>query len=347
MKRKYVLAVVLCLAVVATLTACGAAKFGSVSFVDPQHGWVTGFGPATARTVVSRTLDGGETWQVVGSRVGRSVMGGWVGWTLFSTTSTGVWCVEVNKLLFTTNGGDQWKVASVSGMKRGYFSAASFATDSIGWAAGVRGTKNAALTEAGAGGSIAKTTDGGATWRVQKTIKGPDRSGGFLDVACPSESTCYALKRGARGGVWATSDGGATWARHELPGKSAQPVYEAIDFPTELVGWAVGSVGKIAKTTDGGVTWVAQVSGVRGRLHGLCFTSVDRGFVVGKSGVILSTQDGGSTWVRQASGTTSTLNAVDFVSDGEGWVVGEAGWAPEQAGTLLHTTDGGQTWKLR
>jgi len=85
-----------------------------------------------------------------------------------------------------------------------------------------------------------------------------------LDVACPSQLACYALNSGAQGGVWVTSGGGVTWTRHKLPGKSAEPVYEAIDFRTELTGWAIGSSGKIAKATDGGVTWVAQVSGARG-----------------------------------------------------------------------------------
>jgi len=85
-----------------------------------------------------------------------------------------------------------------------------------------------------------------------------------LDVACLSQLVCFALKRGAQGGVWATSDGGVTWTRHKLPGKSAEPVNEAIDFRTELTGWVIGSSGKIAKATDGGVTWVAQVSGARG-----------------------------------------------------------------------------------
>lgn len=336
MRCRFRLAVAVCVVVAATLTACGA-DYGSVSFVDSQHGWVTGWDEATSRTVVSGTVDGGATWAQVGSREARAHI---VGWALFSTTSRGVWCVDVDQLLFTTNGGALWEVASVSGMKGGYFSAGAFASADVGWAAGVHGAD-----QAGAGGSIVKTTDGGATWLVQKRIAGREGSGGFLDVACPTESRCYALKRGARGGVWATGDGGVTWTRHKLPGKAAQPVYEAIDFPTELIGWAVGSSGKIAKTTDGGVTWVAEVSGVRGRLHGLCFTSIDRGFAVGKSGVILSTKDGGSTWVRQASGTTVTLNAIDFVSDDEGWAVGEAGWAPDQEGTLLHTTDGGETWK--
>jgi photosystem II stability/assembly factor-like uncharacterized protein len=197
-------------------------------------------------TVLTRTTDGGATWTRVGARDTQSDARV-AGWAAFSTPTTGLWCVDVDRLLFTTTGGRPWQLATVNGMRGGYFAAASFASASVGWAAGVHG-------QAEAGGSITKTTDGGATW-------------------------------------------------------------------------------------------VAQVSGVSARLHGVCFTSVDSGFAVGKGGVILATQDGGARWAARSSETTATLNAVDSVTSEEGWVVGKEGWAPGQPGTLLHTTDGGMTWK--
>lgn len=107
----------------------------------------------------------------------------------------------------------------------------------------------------------------------------------------------------------------------------------------------MGAGGKVAKTADGGTTWLAQTSGVSVRLHAACFTSVDNGFAVGEDGVIQLTRDGGAHWAEQSSETTATLNAADFVSSDEGWVVSESGWAPGQPETLLHTTDGGMTWK--
>ena len=52
--------------------------------------------------------------------------------------------------------------------------------------------------------------------------------------------------------------GDERWWRHldktQAAGKFAEPVNEAIDFRTELTGWVIGSSGKIAKATDGGVT---------------------------------------------------------------------------------------------
>jgi photosystem II stability/assembly factor-like uncharacterized protein len=334
----------LCLA--AVLGACGGPyNYGSATFADSQHGWVTGWDAAKKMTVLSRTTDGGVTWTRVGQR-GTQSNAPVAGWAAFSTPSKGVWAVGMNTVLYTTTGGRPWRAATVRGPKGGlfspdgYFSAASFASARIGWATLVKG--NPAVAANAAGGWIAKTRNGGATWRI---VKGTSRSGGFVDVACPTALRCYALKAGTLGGLWTTTDGGATWKRYVLPGHTGR--YEAIDFPTKLTGWAVGADGMIAMTTDGGVTWTAQVSGVTSRLHGVHFTSVDSGFVgfaVGEKGVILYTQDAGSTWVQQASGTSDTLNTVELVSSAEGWAIGEAGWAPGGAGTLLHTTDAGQTW---
>jgi photosystem II stability/assembly factor-like uncharacterized protein len=335
MRHKTLAVTVFGIALLAVLAACGGTyNYGTVSFVDTGHGWVTGFDPATRQTLISRTTDGGATWNVVGtSQLGKSPARV-VGPAAFATATAGVWCVGIDTVLFTTTGGDPWQTATITGLDGHYFSAMSFASPTVGYAAACKG---AGATE----GAVAKTTDGGATWAAQKVIPA---AGGCIDVACPTESVSYVLKDDRRGGVWATTDGGLTWTRHRLPGTSLRPVYFAIDFPTDLTGYAVGNAGKIAKTTDGGLTWVAQVSGVRTALRAVCFVDADIGFAVGIKGVILRTLDGGATWVKQASGTTASFNSVDFVSSDEGWAVGRAGWAPGQKGFLLHTTDAGQTW---
>ena len=336
MRHKTLVVAVFGIALLALLAACGGTyNYGTVSFVDADHGWVTGFDPATRQTLISSTADGGATWNVVGtSQLGKNP-DRIVGPAAFATATTGVWSVGIDKVLFTTTGGDPWQAATITGMDDHYFSAIGFASPTVGYAAACKGAGATA-------GAIAKTTDGGATWAAQKEIPA---AGGCIDVACPTESVSYVLKDDRRGGVWATTDGGMTWVRHRLPGKSVRPVYFAIDFPTDLAGYAVGSAGKIAKTSDGGMTWVKQVSGVRTALRAASFVDADHGFAVGIKGVILRTQDGGATWVRQqVSATKAAFNSVDFVSGDEGWVLGRAGWAPGQKGFLMHTTDAGQTW---
>jgi photosystem II stability/assembly factor-like uncharacterized protein len=349
------LAVVLPLVLIAiAVAACGGPyRFGAATFADDQHGWVAGWDGDMKKTVLTATTDGGATWMRVGARSTQS-NARVAGWAQFASPTVGVWAVGLNKLLYTTTGGRPWKAAAVRNLRgakfraQSYFSAASFASARVGYATLV---KSQAQPAQATGGWVARTRNGGATWRIRKALGGKANYGGFVDVAAPTSRVCFALKIGARGGVWATADRGATWKRHVLPGDTKD--YEAIAFTDAQTGWAVGAAGMIANTTDGGVTWTAQTSGVDVRLHGVCFVDASVGYAVGEYGTIIVTEDGGATWTAQVSGWVPdptveddnlVLNDVDFVSATEGWIVSADGWAPGQANGLLHTTDGGVTW---
>ncbi len=103
---------------------------------------------------------------------------------------------------------------------------------------------------------------------------------------------------------------------------------------------AVGDLGTIVRTTDGGDTWTPQTSGTTDILRAVSFVDANTGTVVGgaqgisrSSGTILRTTDGGATWIRQTSGTSNRLYGVSFVDADNGTAVGEFG-------TMLRTTTG-------
>ena len=100
--------------------------------------------------------------------------------------------------------------------------------------------------------------------------------------------------------------------------------------------WAVGIMGTILHTTNGGATWEAQSSGTDWHLYDVTFINANEGWVVGEQGTILHTEDGGSSWNPQTSNTTHTLQSVCFIDNMTGWVVGDA--------AILHTTNGGNSW---
>ncbi len=102
---------------------------------------------------------------------------------------------------------------------------------------------------------------------------------------------------------------------------------------------AVGEMGTILRTTDGGVTWQVEhsVAGIEDQFLAVSFVSGTTGWVVGEYGVILKTTDGGATWSGQYSSASQDLFAVFFVSPTVGWVAGSSG-------TMFKTTDGGGTW---
>ena len=121
-------------------------------------------------------------------------------------------------------------------------------------------------------------------------------------------------------------------------------------FLDEQTGWIVGNnAGStfaeeldsvIAHTTDGGVTWHPQQSGVYYPLRGVQFVDRETGWIIGENGIILYTEDGGQRWEQQEGNTYNNLFDLHFVSAQEGWIVGDFG-------TLLYTQDGGQTWLNR
>jgi photosystem II stability/assembly factor-like uncharacterized protein len=88
---------------------------------------------------------------------------------------------------------------------------------------------------------------------------------------------------------------------------------------------AVGDVGTILRTDDGGVTWTRQSSGTTGPLVAVSFPDQNTGAAVGAGGTILRTDDAGATWSPQSSGTTQPLAAVSFIDANTGIVVGYPG----------------------
>lgn len=94
---------------------------------------------------------------------------------------------------------------------------------------------------------------------------------------------------------------------------------------------AVGELGTIIRSTDGGDSWMVQTNLVgRRRLTDVSAASARTAFAVGEDGTILRTSDSGQTWILQDAGTTGTLRGVWFVNETTGWI-------GAQNGLVLHT----------
>jgi len=103
--------------------------------------------------------------------------------------------------------------------------------------------------------------------------------------------------------------------------------------------WITGNYGSIFKSSDGGVEWTQQASGIeKGILVDGVFLDNKVGWVIGLFGTVLYTDNGGESWIKQETHTTRHLFGVFFTDKKHGWAVGE--W-----GTVLYTDDGGNTWK--
>ena len=114
-------------------------------------------------------------------------------------------------------------------------------------------------------------------------------------------------------------------------------------------GFAIGEVGVIIKTNDGGNTWVNQVSGTTISLNSVCFTDVINGWIVGGDytgysgqSILLHTTNGGSNWLIELTDTNSWFNDVCFQSTNIGIIGG--GSITTGNMLLLRTNDGGSSW---
>jgi hypothetical protein len=99
----------------------------------------------------------------------------------------------------------------------------------------------------------------------------------------------------------------------------------AVSFSDAQTATVVGEAGTILHTTDGGATWVPQISGITDTLLAVDFTDANNGTAVGQLGVILKTTDGGQTWTRQESGTNQDLYNLAFTAPDTGTVIGAFG----------------------
>lgn len=117
-----------------------------------------------------------------------------------------------------------------------------------------------------------------------------------------------------------------------------------IKFENTTTATLVGEDGVIMRTTNNGVSWFEQTSGITNVLYGNESTdgiqpSETISIAVGENGVILKTNDGGSTWVVINSGVIEHLYDVEALSSSNIIVCGGNG-------TILQSVDAGETWNI-
>jgi photosystem II stability/assembly factor-like uncharacterized protein len=131
------------------------------------------------------------------------------------------------------------------------------------------------------------------------------------------------------------------------------PILEDAFFTDDLNGWAIGNIGTIARTSDGGLTWTSSTVDIPGYLSGIFFCNARKGWVIGNhngQGSILKTEDGGATWHTQKGVEgfeLSGFRGVWFVDERHGWIVGEAQQEGIVRGIIIATQDGGEHWRLQ
>ncbi len=180
----------------------------------------------------------------------------------------------------------------------------------------------AGLAVVGDGGTMAVSSNGGATWSARATNTTVNLRG----VSFINASAGWAV--GPAGAILATTDGGATWNPQTATVDLSAIDLHGVAFSDASHGWAVGTAGTIIATIDGGATWNPQTSNVTVDLNGVAFKNASNGWAVGAGGTILTTSDGGTTWnpLTSTSPPTQDLAGVAYLgSPRPQWLVGGQG----------------------
>lgn len=232
---------------------------------------------------------------------------------------------------------------------------------------GVSAVNDRVVWASGAGGTILRSADGGATWQ-RLTIPNADKLD-FRDIDAIDERTAFVLSIGPGdlSRIYKTTDAGATW-REQFVNQESKAFYDAMAFRDATHGFAVSDSvdGQfvILQTTNGGAAWTrVPAAGLPAALpnEGFFAASGTNVATFGRSHVwagtgaasearVLRSSDGGRTWkvarTPLAAGPSAGIFSIAFSDALHGIVVG--GDYKVETGAVDNaalTVDGGETWQ--
>jgi photosystem II stability/assembly factor-like uncharacterized protein len=298
--------------------------------------------PGPARSVVSRSMDGGRSWRVLWREHGREIVrlafadsrrGFAVDRRWRPGAGGGYYCP---RLRATTDAGRTWGSRTLpyyDWVCQGAAGAGPQAPSAF------VGTQHAWAGDEGAG-VVWRTSDGARSWRVSAE----SRSLGFMQLTRRElAATDDRVTVQTAAGPASSNDGGETWTLSGWPSEREIALAQRRGAYLATASDSDRSIPMV--TPDGGRTWRRlRLPGLlRGRAGDVAFTSPRDGLVTadveyGAKLAIFATHDGGRTW-RQIQ-----LPAVRDQTAGATLGPGIAVVTPFRAQPLI-TTDEGRTWR--
>ncbi|MFI4874835.1 MAG: YCF48-related protein [Blastopirellula sp. JB062] len=259
----------------------------AIYFADQERGWIVGgtVTPYSRKTqgVVLRTLDGGRTWREI-SNINLPCLYD----VAFTTLNHGFAVADPSPIyptgLFETrDGGRSWRplmldnphpwrslaplpnggllLAAADGTTAWYDEGVyreSLSADPNRRLNQVQLNPQGATAVVGDGGMILSSDDHGISWTSRGSAL-PEAIGDAFDARAIDIQSDRITLVGSPGSIVLTSkDGGANW--ESFPTGVRTPL-NAVTFVDKQHGWAVGSLGMILATHDGGASWRPQRRG--------------------------------------------------------------------------------------
>jgi photosystem II stability/assembly factor-like uncharacterized protein len=323
--------------------AAGVGAFTAVNCPDVMTCYAAGPG-----NLIAITTDGGAAW-----RTG-NLPASWVISGLSCPTVSTCFASSLNSaILHTTDFGSTWEVQDPVGGGNYGISCLSLVTCyAVGGSISKTTTGGAAWTRLQPAGTIEdihslscsgsncyaaalhtllSSHDAGATWSSHSVTTGDL----LVGMSCPGPNTCFAV--GWPGAIYATGDGGSTWSYQPNVLSRADETLVAVSCSTVTRCVAVGTDGSVLSTTNG-TTWSAESSGTVQTMTGVSCPSTSSCVAVGVGGLALTRSSG--SWQSQNTGTSNDLHGVSCPTAGTCFAVGDAG-------TVLMTANRGATWSTQ
>jgi photosystem II stability/assembly factor-like uncharacterized protein len=251
-------------------------------------------GLASAGSRIFRTDDGANSWKEVFS--GRTIND-----LLFLDPATGVATGDGGTFLQTTDGGATWTAKPFGAQDR--LGAVACANTDV------------CLTVAGDGSTLLRTADGGET-TTRITVSAQK-------IATVGFATATRVVAIGGGGVTSVSDdAGETFAPI---GSRLTGTYRAVVAGGPNAAYALGDDGALAKTADGGKTWVRGNVPTSENIVDVSFPTSAVGYALDSDGGLFGTSDGGTSWRTLDAGAPSSPEALEAPSASTVILIGRFG----------------------
>jgi photosystem II stability/assembly factor-like uncharacterized protein len=209
-----------------------------VRFFDPRHGWAVGCSSAMYPSGVFTTETGGRNWQPYPA----GTSPGWRAGSFFDT-HTGIAVGPSSAMALVRHGELDRLPGTPFGLRS--LNAVALVPPQYGWLVGD-------------GALVAMTDDLGVNWHAPPGPLPPDLPPqyDFAALCVRGPKAWIAGTPGTR--VFHSPDAGHTW----IAWNTGQPLpISALQMVDDQHGWAVGALGSILATADGGQTWQRQRAG--------------------------------------------------------------------------------------
>jgi photosystem II stability/assembly factor-like uncharacterized protein len=285
-----------------------------VHFTDTLQGWITG-----QNGVFMKTNDGGTTWsQQIPGATGEIP-------DLFVRTPLDVWAIEFHYPVDDTSwygtiihhsmdGGIQW---THQRFDSALFRTITFVDSLTGFLGGSYGM-------------IAKTTDGGATWKSVNigSFSEQDRWPIYkIRFQSKEFGMAVAGQLDVFGIVWKTTDGGNTWKSSKISG---DPLFDVVFFDSLHILCAMGDLESsgagFLRSLDGGITWTFENTTIWGEPSTFAFRTPSEMWVpMGTAGVCLRSTNNGVLWENIKLPQQVPVYDISFPTERTGFMVGHFG----------------------